>query len=193
MEFLSLKGEVCLRSLCASFLVSAAFIVGLDSQTQHILGDFEKKATIKDLPTLRSFVIVVSCVAGYQIIQLILCLVRVRSEKNPRGFNKVMAWTTCLMDQILHYLTFGTTLAAAQLALLSLTGAEDFEWLKLHHMYTRFRVQMGCGICFGALGGFVMLVMAPISAFHLFRFYSWTHFLALKPKPSHCPSNCQEC
>ncbi|KAK9097891.1 hypothetical protein Syun_024936 [Stephania yunnanensis] len=112
--FLSLKGEVCLRSLCTSFLVSAAFIVGLDSQTQQILGDFEKKATINDLPTLRTFVIVVSCVAVYQIIQLIMCLVRVRShEKNPRGFNKVMAWTTCLMDQILHYLTFSTILACS--------------------------------------------------------------------------------
>ncbi|KAK9130161.1 hypothetical protein Sjap_010648 [Stephania japonica] len=178
----SLEVQACLRFLCIAFLVTTACIVRVDSETKPIFGGLEKKATISDLPSLKTYVIVVSAVAGYHLIQLTLCLIRIRFEKKPRGFNKVMAWTSFFTDQIVSYVSFATTLAATQLAILAITGADEFEWLKLCNIYTRFCVQIGGGIFCSSVANFLMWSMASISGFNLFRFYSWTNFLALKTK-----------
>ncbi|OVA20932.1 Uncharacterized protein family UPF0497 [Macleaya cordata] len=79
------------------------------------------------------------------------------------------------------YVSFATNTAAAQAALLAITGANNFQWLKVCNIYTRFCIQCGGALSCGLVASILMSVISSISAYNLFRHYSSKEFLVFKP------------
>ncbi|KAF9614457.1 hypothetical protein IFM89_018693 [Coptis chinensis] len=92
-----------------------------------------------------------------------------------------MAWFSLLLDQVVAYVSFAANSAAAQASLIAVTGASSFQWMKVCNIYTRFCIQIGGGLACGYAASLLMAAVSSFSAFILFRFYSPTEFLALKP------------
>ncbi|XP_015876203.3 CASP-like protein 2C1 isoform X1 [Ziziphus jujuba] len=172
--------EVLLRICSVLVLVLTACLVGLDTQTKRFTF-FERKATFRDLQALSILVDVASVAAGYNLLQLIRCSVlSARFDVNWKGSHIYLAWVCFLLDQIAIYITFAANSAALQASLLSLTGAKDFQWMKLCNTFTRFCFQIGGGLLSGFSACLLMAAMSSISAFNLFRLYSPKRFLFLK-------------
>ncbi|XP_024927410.3 CASP-like protein 2C1 isoform X2 [Ziziphus jujuba] len=153
--------EVLLRICSVLVLVLTACLVGLDTQTKRFTF-FERKATFRDLQAL-------SC-----------SVLSARFDVNWKGSHIYLAWVCFLLDQIAIYITFAANSAALQASLLSLTGAKDFQWMKLCNTFTRFCFQIGGGLLSGFSACLLMAAMSSISAFNLFRLYSPKRFLFLK-------------
>ncbi|ONK70538.1 uncharacterized protein A4U43_C05F34750 [Asparagus officinalis] len=71
----------------------------------------------------------------------------------------------------MSYATFAATLAAGQGALIALTGVKQLQWEKLCHFYPRFCVQGAVGVALGGVSSLVMIPVALISAYRVFRLY----------------------
>ncbi|TYK10852.1 CASP-like protein 2C1 [Cucumis melo var. makuwa] len=78
------------------------------------------------------------------------------------------------------YLTFASNTAGMEAAFLAVTGAHDFQWMKLCNRFHRFCYQVGGAFLCGYAAFFALLLISFISAFNLFRHYSPNHFLRLK-------------
>ena len=92
-----------------------------------------------------------------------------------------VVWTTTIIDtQVAAYLTFASNTAGMEAALLAVTGAHDFQWMKLCNRFHRFCYQVGGAFLCGYAAFFALLLISFISAFNLFRHYSPNHFLRLK-------------
>ncbi|KAL5699235.1 hypothetical protein ACHQM5_030168 [Ranunculus cassubicifolius] len=178
MEFKSSKLHLLLRLSSVILCVSTALIVGLDQQTKPILATIERKATAKDLKALWDLMIIESVAACYNLLQLSLALnIRVGGQNHVK-----LAWICFFLDQVVVYVSFGATSAAAQASVIAVTGVTSFQWMKLCKIYTRFCVQIGIGLACGYGASLLMALVSSVSAFNLFRFYSSTEFLVLKSR-----------
>ncbi|KAF3452806.1 hypothetical protein FNV43_RR03239 [Rhamnella rubrinervis] len=176
-----MKTEILLRICAVLDLVLTACLVRLDTQTKRFTF-FDRKATFRDLDALQVLVYVATVAAGYNLLQLIKCSVSaaVSFEGNWKGSYLYLAWVCFLLDQIAVYITFMANSAALQASLLAVTGAKDFQWMKLCNTFTRFCVQIGGSLLCGYMACLLMAFTSSISAFNLFRLYSPKRFLLLK-------------
>ncbi|KAK6235902.1 hypothetical protein SCA6_011239 [Theobroma cacao] len=78
------------------------------------------------------------------------------------------------------YVVFAGNFAAFEHALLVVTGEQNFQWMKWCNKYTRFCFQIGGSLLCGCVASLIMVFIASISAFNLFRLYSPKKFLLLK-------------
>ncbi|KAF8392910.1 hypothetical protein HHK36_021150 [Tetracentron sinense] len=177
-----LKAEGFLRFFSLGLLALTACLVGLDAQTKEIFFSLERKATFRDLNALLALVYVDSIAAGYNLLQLSKCFFISGFNGNPTGSYKNLAWVFFFLDQMAAYVCFAANLAATQASLLAVTGASQFQWMKICNRYTRFCIQIGGALLCGLIASLVMAVISSISAFNLFRLYSSKQFLVLKGK-----------
>lgn len=85
-----------------------------------------------------------------------------------------------IAKQFAAYITFAANSAATVAAVLAITGAEEFQWMKLCNRFTRFCFQMGGALLCGYVASILMALISFISAYNLFRNYSPNRFLHLK-------------
>ncbi|KAG9138271.1 hypothetical protein Leryth_001485 [Lithospermum erythrorhizon] len=91
--------EVVLRILAVVFLILTSCLVGFDSQTKVIFFTISKKATFRDLDVLVHLVEVASVAAGYNVIQIIRCLVPSGSPEKLVSSYWYLPWLSMLLDQ----------------------------------------------------------------------------------------------
>ncbi|XP_010260176.2 PREDICTED: CASP-like protein 2C1 [Nelumbo nucifera] len=175
-----LKIEALLRLFTVGLLVLTACLVGTDKQTKTVFFSVERKATVKDLDALVILMIVETVVAFYHLLQLGKCFFFPRFKENKALPYSTQAWVFFFLDQTVTYIYFGATIAAAQASALSVTGASDFQWMKVCNIYTRFCIQIGGSLFCGLVAALLMSIVSSISAFNLFRHYSPKQFFALK-------------
>ncbi|KAE8700140.1 CASP-like protein 2C1 [Hibiscus syriacus] len=175
------KMEALLRLTAISMLVLTACLVGFDSQTKVVFY-IEKKASFKDLRALVGLVYVTSLAAAYNLLQLSCSSFSARCKGSSLQSCTYLAWLRFVLDQAAVYVVFAGNLAATEHALLVVTGEENFQWVKWCGKYSRFCVQIGGSLLCGFGASVAMIFIASISAFNLFRLYSPTKFMHLKPK-----------
>ncbi|XP_057995014.1 CASP-like protein 2C1 [Hevea brasiliensis] len=166
--------------LCAIlFLVLAACLVGLDSQTKSIayLG---KKFTSKDLALL-ALVYVDSVAAAYNLIQLISrSSFLARYKGSFKSSYRYMDWCCYLLDQIAVYITFAATSTVQEHSVLAATGAEAMQWMKWCNKFTRYCHQIGGALICSYIAYAFMGFISSIAALNLCRLCSPKQFLLLK-------------
>lgn len=173
MDFFNKPKMKAFLRLCAILLLLlTALLVALDSQTKLIFFT-QKKASFTDLNALVGLVYVTSIAAAYNLVQL--C----RHSVFQSTFRS-LAWLDYFLDQVTVYVVFATTTTALTESLLSITGAKSMQWMKLCNKFTRFCFQIGGALACAYLASFLLILVASISAFNLFRLYSPKHFLLLK-------------
>ncbi|EPS73896.1 hypothetical protein M569_00863, partial [Genlisea aurea] len=163
-----------LRFVSIILLLLTALLVGLDRQTKTLLHIFTRTADYKSLDALYDVVWIDTAGAAYCLLQL------VRICKLPSNLNA--AWGIYFFDLIAAYVIFAGNVAALQASILALTGESSFQWMKQCDTYKRFCVEIGVALFFGISAGISMAVTSSISGYHLFRLYSPTKFLSLKPR-----------
>jgi uncharacterized protein (TIGR01569 family) len=84
------------------------------------------------------------------------------------------------LKQVAAYITFAANLAALEGSVLAVTGAKEFQWMKICNRFTRFCNQIGGALICGFVASLLMAVISSISAFILFRLYSPKRFLLFK-------------
>ncbi|XP_020267059.1 CASP-like protein 2C1 [Asparagus officinalis] len=149
---------------------SAAVIIRFDAETKKVMF-IERTVYVKELPALWVLITVASVAAGYHFLQLCRCLALAWIGQNLCKCNKIFSWVCLLFDQGMSYATFAATLAAGQGALIALTGVKQLQWEKLCHFYPRFCVQGAVGVALGGVSSLVMIPVALISAYRVFRLY----------------------
>ncbi|EOY31806.1 hypothetical protein QUC31_019653 [Theobroma cacao] len=179
MEFSIQKTEAFLRLCAILLLVLTACLVGFDSQTKVIFY-VEKKASFKDLRALIGLVYITSLAAAYNLVQLSCYSFSARRKGSSPQSYKYLAWLRYVLDQAAVYVVFAGNFAAFEHALLVVTGEQNFQWMKWCNKYTRFCFQIGGSLLCGCVASLVMVFIASISAFNLFRLYSPKKFLLLK-------------
>ncbi|KGN61092.1 CASP-like protein 2C1 [Cucumis sativus] len=182
MGFGDVKTEGILRFCAIILLVLSVLLLGFDKETVQIF-HVDKKASFKSLRALVIIIYVDSMAAGYNILQLCKCWIFAQ----PKGISKLgthfhiyLFWLSFFLDQVAAYLTFASNTAGMEAALLAVTGAHDFQWMKLCNRFHRFCYQVGGAFLCGYAAFFALLLISFISAFNLFRHYSPNHFLRLK-------------
>ncbi|GAA0159834.1 hypothetical protein LIER_16529 [Lithospermum erythrorhizon] len=174
--------EVVLRILAVVFLILTSCLVGFDSQTKVIFFTISKKATFRDLDVLVHLVEVASVAAGYNVIQIIRCLVPSGSPEKLVSSYWYLPWLSMLLDQAIAYIMFATNTAALQGCLFALNGESSLQWMKLCDKFGRFCHQIGGAIFCGYIAILFMAIISSLSAFSLFRLYSAKRLLVLKGK-----------
>ncbi|GMI92882.1 CASP-like protein 2C1 [Hibiscus trionum] len=182
MELGIQKMEALLRLSAISMLVLTACLVGFDSQTKVIFSYIEKKASFKDLRALVELVYITSLAAAYNLLQLSCSSLPAWCKGSSKQSSTYLPWLRFILDQAAVYVVFAGNTAATAHALLVVTGEENFQWLNWCDKYTRFCVQIGGSLLCGFVASLAMIFIASISAFNLFRLYSPTKLLHLKPK-----------
>lgn len=182
MGFGGVRTEGILRFCAIIGLVLTVLLLGLDKETTQIF-HIDKKASFKSLRVLVVIVYVDSMAAGYNILQLCKCWI----SAHPKGISKFggdfdiyLFWLSFFLDQAAAYITFAANTAGMQAAFLAVTGAHDFQWMKLCNRFHRFCYQVGGAFLCGYAAFFTLLAISFISAFNLFKHYSPNHFLRLK-------------
>ncbi|XP_052160658.1 CASP-like protein 2C1 [Oryza glaberrima] len=174
------KTEGLLRGACALLAAAAALLVGLNTQTETVLF-IRKKATVKDVQALWVLAMAAAAAAGYHLLQLLRCFYLSRfADGKPCRHRRAIAWLCFLLDKGCAYMTFATTVAAAQACVVALYGTHALQWTKLCNIYTRFCEQVaGSLVCamFAAVG---TALLSVVSARNLFRLYP----SMLSPPPS---------
>ncbi|XP_050272551.1 CASP-like protein 2C1 [Quercus robur] len=171
--------NVYLRVSAVLFYVLTACLVGLDSQTK-IIFFVARKATYRDLEAFGILVYVDSAAVVYNLLQLCKGLISARFEGNLKGAYIYISWIGFLLDQLAAYITFAANSAAFEASVLAVTGAEEFQWMKLCNRFTRFCFQMGGALLCGYVASILMALISFISAYNLFSNYSSKRFLRLK-------------
>nr|XP_023916752.1 CASP-like protein 2C1 [Quercus suber] len=171
--------NVYLRVSAVLSFVLTACLVGLDAQTK-IIFFIARKATYRDLEAFRILLYVDSAAAGYNLLQLCKGLISAWFEGNLKGAYIYISWIVFLLDQLAAYITFAANSAALEAAVLAVTGAEEFQWIKLCNRFTRFCFQIGGALFCGYVASILMALISFISAYNLFRNYSPKRFLHLK-------------
>ncbi|WRX33825.1 Casparian strip membrane protein domain - like 10 [Theobroma cacao] len=194
MEFSIQKTEAFLRLCAILLLVLTACLVGFDSQTKVIFY-VEKKASFKDLRALIGLVYITSLAAAYNLVQLSCYSFSARRKGSSPQSYKYLAWLpNCVSFDTKYtavtngytykaaavYVVFAGNFAAFEHALLVVTGEQNFQWMKWCNKYTRFCFQIGGSLLCGCVASLIMVFIASISAFNLFRLYSPKKFLLLK-------------
>ncbi|XP_021277494.1 CASP-like protein XL3 [Herrania umbratica] len=179
MEFSIQKAEAFLRLCAILLLVLTACLVGFDSQTKVIFY-VEKKASFKDLRALIGLVYITSLAAAYNLVQLSCYSFSTRCKGSSLQSYKYLAWLRYVLDQAAVYVVFAGNFAAFEHSLLVVTGEENFQWMKWCNKYTRFCFQIGGSLLCGFVASLIMVFIASISAFNLFRLFSPKKFLLLK-------------
>ncbi|XP_010265455.1 PREDICTED: CASP-like protein 2C1 [Nelumbo nucifera] len=180
MENGMLKTEALLRLSAIGVLVLTACLVGTNTQTKHVFFSVERKATVKDLDALVILVIVESVTAFYHLLQLGKYFAFPRFKEKKAISYETQAWICFMLDQIVTYVNFGATVAAAQASMLAVTGSRDFQWMKVCRIYKRFCFQIGGSLTCGLVASILMIMISTFSAFNLFRLYSPKRFLVFK-------------
>ncbi|KAI9126117.1 hypothetical protein K1719_003535 [Acacia pycnantha] len=183
--FREARGEICLRVSAILVLVLTALLVAFDSQTKVILY-LTKKATYHDLEALKILVSVTSAAAVFNLLQIckLIFLVPAFSGGKSNGhYLLYLAWLCFLLDQVGMYVTFGVNTAAVEAAMIALNGVKATLWMKVCDRFTRFCVQMGVALLCGYVASLIMAIISCVSAYNLFRLYSSSSFLRLKPRP----------
>ncbi|XWS52189.1 hypothetical protein CRYUN_Cryun11dG0045800 [Craigia yunnanensis] len=181
MELGIQKIEAFLRLCAILSLVLTACLLGFDSQTKVIFY-VEKKASFKDLRALIGLVYITSLTAAYNLLQLSCYSFSAWCKESSVESYRYLAWLRYVLDQVAVYVVFAGNLAAFEHSLLVVIGEKNFQWLKWCNKYTRFCFQIGGSLLCGCVASFIMLFIASISAFNLFRLYSPKKFLLLKSK-----------
>ncbi|CAK7337604.1 unnamed protein product, partial [Dovyalis caffra] len=66
--------------------------------------------------------------AAYNLLQLSRCSLSAWSKGNFKGSYRYLAWVCCLLDQLVVYATFASTLSEAlEHSVLALTGQRSFN------------------------------------------------------------------
>ncbi|KAL9259013.1 CASP-like protein [Drosera capensis] len=178
-----LKTELLLRLSAALILVLAAILIRTNSETKLIYGLYENTAKSKDLRAFMISEYVFLAAASYSFLQTIR-----RFSSSAKGFTEpkstvsvnFLPWLSLVLDQVTAYLVFASNIAAAAGAAMAITGSDNLQWIKLCNIYTRFCYQAGGHIGCGAAASLLLAIVAGLSAFNVFSFYSPKHFLALK-------------
>lgn len=181
MELGIKKVEALLRLCAILILVLTGCLVGLDSQTKVVFY-VEKKASFKDLRALIGLMYITSLAAAYNLLQLSYYSFSAWCKGSSVESNRYLAWLSYVLDQAAVYVVFAGNLAAFEHSLLVETGENNFQWLKWCNTYARFCFQIGGSLLCGCVASLIMVFIASISAFNLFRLYSPKKFLLLKPK-----------
>ncbi|GKV47049.1 hypothetical protein SLEP1_g53988 [Rubroshorea leprosula] len=171
--------EALLRLSATLLLVLTALLVGLDSQTRLIFF-VQKKASFTVLNALEGLVYATSIAAAYNFLQLCRYTFPYWFEGNSKKSYRYLAWLCYILDQVTVYVVFATTSAALEQSLLAITGAKSVQWMKLCNKFTRFCFQIGGAICCAYIASIILILVASISAFNLFRLYSPKKFLLVK-------------
>ncbi|KAL3535359.1 hypothetical protein ACH5RR_003820 [Cinchona calisaya] len=166
-----------LRLFATFLLVLSACLVAFDSQTKLLFYSILRKASFRDLNALFVLVCIDSAAAAYNVLQILRCSI----FPSPK-VDKNLAWLCYLLDQAVVYLAFAANSAALQGSLFAITGQNNFQWMKLCNIYTRFCIQIGGALVCGFIACLVLAVISALSAYSLFRLYSPKHFLQLKAK-----------
>uniref|UniRef100_A0A0D9WSS9 CASP-like protein n=1 Tax=Leersia perrieri TaxID=77586 RepID=A0A0D9WSS9_9ORYZ len=115
--------------------------------------------------------------AGYHLLQLLRCFFFSRfftdggDAKPPCWGRRTLAWICFLLDKGCAYMTFATTVAAAQACVVALDGAHALQWNKLCNIYTRFCEQVAGSLVCGVLAAIAAALLSAVSARNLFRLY----------------------
>lgn len=179
-----LKTELLLRLSAALILVLAAMLIRTNSETKLIYGLYENTAKSKDLRAFMISEYVFLAAASYSFLHTIRCFF----SSSAKGFTEpkstvsvnFLPWLSLVLDQVTAYLVFASNIAAAAGAAMAITGSDSLQWIKLCNIYTRFCYQAGGHIGCGAVASLLLAIVAGLSAFNVFSFYSPKHFLALK-------------
>lgn len=174
------KTEGLLRGACALLAAAAALLVGLNTQTETVLF-IRKKATVKDVQALWVLAMAAAAAAGYHLLQLLRCFYLSRfADGKPCRHRRAIAWLCFLLDKGCAYLTFATTVAAAQACVVALYGTHALQWTKLCNIYTRFCEQVAGSLVCAMLAAVGTALLSVVSARNLFRLYP----SMLSPAPS---------
>uniref|UniRef100_A0A0E0E4M2 CASP-like protein n=1 Tax=Oryza meridionalis TaxID=40149 RepID=A0A0E0E4M2_9ORYZ len=174
------KTEGLLRGACALLAAAAALLVGLNTQTETVLF-IRKKATVKDVQALWVLAMAAAAAAGYHLLQLLRCFYLSRfADGKPCRHRRAIAWLCFLLDKGCAYMTFATTVAAAQACVVALYGTHALQWTKLCNIYTRFCEQVAGSLVCGMLAAVGTALLSVVSARNLFRLYP----SMLSPPPS---------
>uniref|UniRef100_A0A0E0LE75 CASP-like protein n=1 Tax=Oryza punctata TaxID=4537 RepID=A0A0E0LE75_ORYPU len=165
------KTEGLLRGACALLAAAAALLVGLNTQTETVLL-IRKKATVKDVQALWVLAMAAAAAAGYHLLQLLRCFYLSRfAGGKPCRHRRAIAWLCFLLDKGCAYMTFATTVAAAQACVVALYGTHALQWTKLCNIYTRFCEQVAGSLVCGMLAAIGTALLSTVSARNLFRLY----------------------
>ncbi|KAG6586191.1 CASP-like protein 2C1 [Cucurbita argyrosperma subsp. argyrosperma] len=182
MGFWDQRTEGILRSFAIIGLVLTVLLLGFDKQTTQIF-HIDKKASFRSLHAFVVIMYVDSLAAAYNILQICKCWI----SAQPKGTSKLgsgshicLFWASFLLDQAVAYLVFAANTAGMEAALLAVTGAHDFQWMKLCNRFERFCYQVGGAFLCGYGAFFAMCAICVISSFNLFRHYSPNLFFRLK-------------
>uniref|UniRef100_A0A0E0ACQ8 CASP-like protein n=1 Tax=Oryza glumipatula TaxID=40148 RepID=A0A0E0ACQ8_9ORYZ len=174
------KTEGLLRGACALLAAAAALLVGLNTQTETVLF-IRKKATVKDVQALWVLAMAAAAAAGYHLLQLLRCFYLSRfADGKPCRHRRAIAWLCFLLDKGCAYMTFATTVAAAQACVVALYGTHALQWTKLCNIYTRFCEQVAGSLVCAMLAAVGTALLSVVSARNLFRLYP----SMLSPPPS---------
>ncbi|EEC81102.1 hypothetical protein OsI_23961 [Oryza sativa Indica Group] len=174
------KTEGLLRGACALLAAAAALLVGLNTQTETVLF-IRKKATVKDVQALWVLAMAAAAAAGYHLLQLLRCFYLSRfADGKPCRHRRAIAWLCFLLDKGCAYITFATTVAAAQACVVALYGTHALQWTKLCNIYTRFCEQVAGSLVCAMLAAVGTALLSVVSARNLFRLYP----SMLSPPPS---------
>ncbi|EEE66147.1 hypothetical protein OsJ_22215 [Oryza sativa Japonica Group] len=119
--------------------------------------------------------------AGYHLLQLLRCFYLSRfADGKPCRHRRAIAWLCFLLDKGCAYITFATTVAAAQACVVALYGTHALQWTKLCNIYTRFCEQVAGSLVCAMLAAVGTALLSVVSARNLFRLYP----SMLSPPPS---------
>ncbi|KAL4182134.1 hypothetical protein AMTRI_Chr12g274440 [Amborella trichopoda] len=168
------RSEALLRLLAVMFAVATAVVVATNRETEYMI--IQKRATMKDLNCLEVLVMVESIAAGYQMVQLLKCIL----SWNSTSCCTRLAWLTLSFDQVVVYGCLGAVAAAIQGSYFAKFGARELQWSKLCNIYQRFCLHITYSLITGLCSALAMAVVSAMSAFNLFSHFSPTRPLSLK-------------
>ncbi|KAK8923927.1 hypothetical protein KSP39_PZI019701 [Platanthera zijinensis] len=160
--------ELGLRIAVFGLGLAASALVGSDSQVRKFFS-MEKKAKFTDMKVLVFFVVANAVAAGYNLLQIVRCLLG--TMKGSFVFNKGFALIIFSCDQVVAYVTLSAAAAAMQSGMVGQFGQPELQWMKICNMYRSFCTQVGEGLGSALMASFGMIIISCISSFNLFRLF----------------------
>ncbi|KAI3745436.1 hypothetical protein L1987_58548 [Smallanthus sonchifolius] len=160
--------ELMLRFVTCVLALVSVLLVATDSQVQEFF-TIRKKAKFTDMKALVFLVVVNAMAAVYSLVQALRCVLSVVTGSVL--LSKPLAWLILSSDQLMAYMMLAAIGAALQSAIFAKFSEPELQWMKVCDMYGKFCNQSGEGIASSVVAWLIMVIVAGMSSFSLFRLY----------------------
>ncbi|KAI3795765.1 hypothetical protein L1987_38423 [Smallanthus sonchifolius] len=160
--------ELMLRFVTCVLALVSVLLVATDSQVQEFF-TIQKKAKFTDMKALVFLVVVNAMATVYSLMQVLRCGLSVVTGSVL--LSKPLAWLILSCDQLMAYMMLAAIGTALQSAIFAKFSEPELQWMKVCDMYGKFCNQSGEGIASSVVAWLIMVIVAGMSSFSLFRLY----------------------